>query len=206
MRKIRTPTLVTPDLLLRPPRLRDVWAVYRGLRDPAMRRFVPTQAHYRPWHALAFVLRAIRGRWTGRRVDYLSFSRATGRLVGCNMLYRIRWAAPRQAEIGQWVVQAHWGDRLGTQAADAFTPYAFDTLGIHRLVAQVNERNAQAVQATEVADRQWVYEGTLRDALFHKGRFHSLRVYCLRATDPSMAPWLEWYRAGDYTPARGAGA
>ena len=186
MRRIPTPTLFTANLILRPPRLRDTPQVYRCLRDPDMSRFIPVRGPYRPWHALGFVLRSIVGRWTGRRVDYLYVSRDTGEIAGCDMYYRIRWADPREAEVGSWIARPYWGQRLVLEPEDTFFRYTFGTLGLHRLIARVEEGHRQAISVIENGPRDWYYEGTLRDQRFRGGRYRSLRLYSLLRTDPTI--------------------
>lgn len=188
LRRVPTPTLHAPGIEARPPRLRDTFALHRCLRDPEMGRFVPVEGAYRWRHAVAFVVRALLGRWTGKRVDYLLIDADTGAIIGCRMAFRLRWDPPREAEQGIWIARPYWGRSLAERAGDVIVPYLFETVGLHRLVSLVDTRNVQAIKALEKSARNWRREGTLRHAMFQRGRFRDKRVYTLLGSDPSARP------------------
>jgi RimJ/RimL family protein N-acetyltransferase len=67
--------------------------------------------------------------------------RETGELVG-EVIVIWRSAAHRTAEIGYVIHPGHAGQGYATEAARALLGLAFDDLGMHRMVARVDERNA----------------------------------------------------------------
>lgn len=55
----------------------------------------------------------------------------------------------RIAELGIVVSRAYWGRGIGTSAARVATSYAFDTLGLTEIQAEVVQRNAASVRLLE---------------------------------------------------------
>lgn len=71
-----------------------------------------------------------------------------GRVIGDVMLY-FRSAQHRSGEVG-WVLHpAYAGRGLATEAAHAVLHLAFDTLGLHRVVARVDTRNDASLRLCE---------------------------------------------------------
>ena len=143
------PALATPRLTLRPATDADLGALWRLLTDPQVRRYlcdnrVLTRAEVQTILAedLAHGSAGM-GLWLvrGHAED----------LVGCIGLHpvspEIVAHAPHLAgEIEPTIALApdHWGRGLAAEALAAAVAYAFDTLGLERLVAVVDEPNARS--------------------------------------------------------------
>jgi RimJ/RimL family protein N-acetyltransferase len=56
---------------------------------------------------------------------------------------------PSRAELGYTVAPAHQGRGLATEAVGALIAYAFDTLGVERIHATADERNAPSIRLME---------------------------------------------------------
>lgn len=198
MRPIPAPTFYTDDFILRPIQLRDALGVYRALRDPEMAKFVSVPQPYRFRHALKFCVDSVLGRWRGKRVDYAYILRETGELVGCRLIFKIRWAEPPECESGLWAVRSRWG--IKRPVMHIWFPYIFDTLGIHRLIYTVNTRNFRAIGSRKPHPRQSVHEGTLRHAVFHHGEWHDMHIFSQLKSDPGIAEFLQAIREGRPPP------
>ena len=203
---IPVPTFYTEHLVLRPPRLRDVLRIWRGLRDPEMRQFVRNVPRYTPLHAVRFVVKAARDRRRGRRVDYLIFHRETGELVGCRSIFGLRQGPPRAGEVGAWITKPFWGSRLASATGVFILPFYFQTLGLHRLTSIVNEQNTQALKLIDrearSGGRAWHSEGMLRDHVWRGGAFGNFYLYSLLRSDPSV---IEIMRAAGLEPEAESG-
>ncbi len=64
------------------------------------------------------------------------------------------------AEIGYWLGEEYWNRGIATEAVIAVTDFAFDTLGMSRVYAEVFEWNAASMRVLEKAG--FVKEGVLR--------------------------------------------
>jgi ribosomal-protein-alanine N-acetyltransferase len=85
------------------------------------------------------------------------------------------------------VEEAEGGQGLAPEAVAAVVRYGFSVLGLHRIEAAVLPGNEASVRVLQkLGFRE---EGTRRDYLYAKGRFHSFRWFSLLATDTERASW-----------------
>jgi len=68
------------------------------------------------------------------------------------------------AEIGYWLGEEYWNRGITTEAVTAITDYAFTTLGMLRVHAEVFEWNLASMRVLEKAG--YVREGVLRGSAF----------------------------------------
>lgn len=189
----RIPRLVfeTDLLILRPPKLRDSWTLYRYLRDPMMRRFLRTPEVPRPLHGMLFVLRSTLDRWRGRRIDLMLHLRETGEVIGCRSYFNIRLTPPTSAEFGMWIARPYWGRKLGADGWRPIEAYLYEPLKVHRMYFRVHENNLQAKPKENVkGELDWSYEGKLRDTVRRGDRYETLLLYSRLRTEPHVVEWL----------------
>jgi RimJ/RimL family protein N-acetyltransferase len=87
----------------------------------------------------------------------------------------------RRAELGYALGRAHWGLGLMTEALTVLLDYAFDTLALHRLEADVDPRNAASVRMLERLGFQ--REGYLRERWHVAGEVQDSALYGLLDRD-----------------------
>lgn len=158
------PSVASPDagssadgFELRTARLR-----LRRMRDADLAAFVayrrdPGVARYQGWdeafsHEDAVTLFAAErgiavgtpGAWTQIAIE----EAATGTLLGDCALH-VRGDDPRQAEIGFTLARGSQGRGYAAEAVEAVLGYAFGTLGLHRVIAITDARNAPAARLLE---------------------------------------------------------
>jgi RimJ/RimL family protein N-acetyltransferase len=155
---IRTDRLVLRDF--RPADFDDVHA-YGG--DPEVTRYTPWGPNT-PDETREFLDRAIREQTTQPRVDFgLAIEWAlTGRVIGSVGLH-LRDGANRTAEVGWQLHRKFWGQGLASEAACALVDAAFGRLGLHRVFATCDVRNAGSFALMEKL-------GMRREACFRKDR------------------------------------
>ena len=91
--------------------------------------------------------------------------RADDLVLGTCTLFHLD-ADNRRAEVGFVLGRAHWGQGLSSEVLTALIGFAFDTLGLHRLEADVDPRNLPSLRTLE---RQgFLREGHLRER-YHVG-------------------------------------
>lgn len=81
------------------------------------------------------------GAWTQIAIE----EAATGALLGDCALH-VKEDDPRQAEIGFTLARGYRGKGYATEAVEAVLEYAFGTLGLHRVTAITDARNAAAAR------------------------------------------------------------
>jgi ribosomal-protein-alanine N-acetyltransferase len=136
-----TPVLMGRRVTLRAPRLAD-YTAWRALRRDSrdfLRPFEPrwTEADL---SQRVYAERLRRGREEARAgTDYtfLIFLRADGteQLVGGLTLSNVRRRAAQYVTLGYWMGRPFAGRGLMTEAVGTVIPFAFDTLGLHRIHA-----------------------------------------------------------------------
>jgi RimJ/RimL family protein N-acetyltransferase len=143
----------TERLVLRRPRVDDVPRL-SFLRDPEVMRFiggveaVPVEELVRRWL----------DRWEANGFGYVLLERREdGAVVGRSGLVlwdtRGAWRPSTlaeadgrgQAELGWALAREHWGNGYATEAAAAARRWAFEELGIERLVSLTDPRNVRSI-------------------------------------------------------------
>ncbi|BCJ33242.1 N-acetyltransferase [Actinocatenispora thailandica] len=172
----------TGRLLLRPVTADDVDALlaYRGQVDVC--RYLPFEPMDR-----AEIVEAVATRWTATALTDAGQAlmlgvelAATGELVGDVVLF-FRSREHRGGELGYVLNPDFAGRGYATEAAAALLDLAFDGLGLHRVVARLDERNdASARMARRLGMRQ---EARLVHNEMFKGEWATELDFAMLATE-----------------------
>jgi len=151
----------------------------------------PEVARYQSWDSLdeqeakAFIREAgsaqpgVPGEWFGFVIE----SKETGALLG-DCALRVDEHEPYRAEIGFTLAREHQGRGFASEAVSRLLEYAFDTLGLHRVVAIADCRNAPSVALLErVGMRR---EGHFLENVWFKGGWADEYLYAVLKD--------EWFR------------
>jgi len=128
--------------------------ILRRFKDSDLAPFMayrndPEVARYQSWEscnereARSFIREAgsarvgVPGEWFGFAIE----SKDTGDLIG-DCALRVDEHEPYRAEIGFTLAREHQGRGFASEAVSRLLDYAFDTLGLHRVVAIADRRNA----------------------------------------------------------------
>lgn len=99
--------------------------------------------------------------WLARRDFVLSLWRKdTGEYIGGSGMHHVDWEVP-SVEIGYWLRTSQVGHGFITEAVNAITAFAFDTLGVHRVEIHCDERNTRSAAVARRAG--FALEGILRN-------------------------------------------
>ena len=174
--------IVTPRLVLRPPRAGDGPAL-----NAAVTASLQALKPWMPWAQQAptpgeseSVARGAFAKFLARTDLVYSIWLHDGQghettLVGGTGLHRIDWTV-RRFEIGYWCRSGHTGQGLVTEAAVAMNRLAFDHLQAQRVEVRMDAHNTGSWRVAEKAG--FTLEGTLRgDSHGTDGQVRSTRVY-----------------------------
>jgi ribosomal-protein-alanine N-acetyltransferase len=117
-----------------------------------------------------------------------------GPLVGTCTLARLD-PANRRAELGFALGRAFWGRGYIAAALPAVVAFAFGRLGLHRVFADTDPRNASSIRALERLG--FLREGVLREHYLVQGEPQDAVVYGLLSS--------EWARNAEPVPAAAGG-
>jgi RimJ/RimL family protein N-acetyltransferase len=174
--------LETDRLLLRPFRTGDAADLHDLRTDPEVVRYL-----YWPPATIEQTREVVAKRLTMNALhhggDYLVLAveqRDTGRLIGEVDLH---WSSVehRQGEVGAILHRQAQGQGFATEAVSALLDLAFDRLGLHRVTAQTNARNAASIRALHrLGLRQ---EGHLRQCVHFAGVWHDELLFAILAEE-----------------------
>jgi [ribosomal protein S5]-alanine N-acetyltransferase len=89
--------------------------------------------------------------------------------------------ANHRAEIGYMLLPQYWGKGMATEALAVVIPYAFNTLKLHSIEANVNPENEASKKL--LIRTGFKQEAYFRENYFFDGRFLDSAIYCLLASD-----------------------
>ncbi|HEX2252915.1 MAG TPA: GNAT family protein [Thermoanaerobaculia bacterium] len=142
------PRLETPRLVVRALTAGDVPALYDLFRHEEVTRYWSWPAYSEPAQAAA-LLAEIEEHFRARTLFQWGLARrADDRVVGTVTLFEID-SGRHRGEVGFALARAAWGQGLMGEALTALFDFAFDRLGLHRLEADVDPRNAPSLAVLE---------------------------------------------------------
>ena len=176
MPTLPTPTLHTERLRLRPFDDADAEALFALHSNAHVLRYWDSPPWTDPARADRFVAacREMAEQGSGAR---LAMDRASdGAFLGwCSLS---RWNPDyRSASLGYCLDDAAWGHGYATEAARALLGWAYDTLDLNRVQAEVDTRNPASARVLEKLG--FVREGTLREDCIVDGEVSDSWVYGL---------------------------
>jgi RimJ/RimL family protein N-acetyltransferase len=162
---VKPPELTADGLLLRGWRSDDADVVHRACQDRDIQRWTTVPSPYRPEHARDFVAKLAPDAWAeGSAAPFAVCDAVTGELLASCGLVAIDRAG-RWAEIGYWTAPWARGRGVAVRAVRAVARWAFELLGVRRLIWQAEVGNhASRLVALRAG---FVMEGRLRLAEPH---------------------------------------
>ncbi len=178
------PTLTSSRVVLRPIRHSDVAAYFAIFSDPETTRYWSRPPMQQMAEAESYVQRVIDGVTQRRVVQWAIALPGADTAIGHVALHRIE-LDHRRAEVGFALSRTHWGGGLMSQALAMLVSFAFETMQLHRLEADVDPRNASSLRL--LARHGFVTEGHLRERFLVSGEWcDSVMLGLLRTEwDPS---------------------
>lgn len=157
--------------------LRDFYAVHS---DPAVNRYWSFPAWTELSQAREYFASAIGGRDATRMLCWAIAEHGGDRLIGSATLFSINRAQGR-AEVGYALRASHWGRGHAQEALRMVLDHAFGALGLRRIEADIDPRNAGSCKLAERMG--FVREGLLRDRWQVGGETCDSAMYGLLAKD-----------------------
>ncbi|MBC7465855.1 MAG: GNAT family N-acetyltransferase [Bdellovibrio sp.] len=166
----RPPYLETERLILRPVKLSDAEAIFEYAKNPAVSEYILWEPHQSVEDSLSYIQDYI--------FDYykkgvpepfgIALKENPEKLigtVGCFVVSKVS----KSMELAYALAENHWGQGLMTEAAVAVMDYCFKEFGLKRIQARCKVENIGSRRVMEKAGM--TFEGTLKSAQFHRGRF-----------------------------------
>ena len=174
------PTLEGPRIRRRGFRDGDLQDFYAVHSDPLVNRYWSFPAWTEVSQARDYFASAIGGRDAGRMLCWAIAEREGDRLIGSTTLFTINREQGR-AEIGYALRASHWGQGYAQEALRMVLGHAFGTLGLRRIEADIDPRNAGSCRLVERMG--FIREGLLRDRWCVAGETSDSAIYGLLADE-----------------------
>ena len=174
------PVLATPRLRLRPPREADVPALFAIFSDPETMRYWTTLPMSDVAEAEALLHEIESCAEAGTLFQWGIARRDDDEVIGTCTLYRIE-REHRRAELGYILRRDQWGRGFAHEALTAVLSHAFTTLGLNRLEADIDSRNARSIRSIERLG--FKLEGHLHERYFVGGDIQDSLMYGLLARE-----------------------
>lgn len=167
------PRLVASRVDLRWLTEADVPALYAVFSDPEVMRYWSSPAFVDPSQGMA-LLRSIHEYFRSKSLLQWGIARQADDLViGTCTLSHID-VTHRRAEVGFALGRAHWGQRIMSEVLPTVIEFAFGSLGLHRLEADVDPRNLRSLRVLERQGFQ--REGHLRERYHVNGEIQDALI------------------------------
>lgn len=170
------PTIPTARARLRSLTPEDAPALFEIFGDPEVCRYW-SRPPLQNLEAAADLQREITRYFTDRSLFQWGIAeRENDRVIGTCTLASLS-SQHRRAEVGFALARRVWGKSYMREALSALLEFAFDTLQLHRLEADVDPRNQRSIELLEHAGFQ--REGYLRERYYLNGEFQDALLYGL---------------------------
>ena len=170
--------LRTERLLLRPFRLDDVDEVFEYAKDPQWAQYLGGHIPqpYTRRDAEQFVAHAVLASWDAHPVFAVELDGRVSGGVDLDMKQ-----IDDIAELGYALAKPHWGKGLMPEAARAAVDWGFEQLGLAKVYAMVDVRNARSLRVMEKLGM--AREGVLRSHASVRGNRIDVAAYGLVRED-----------------------
>lgn len=182
---LRTPSLQTARLLLRPFAQSDVEAIYILQSNPRVLRYWDSPPWSERARANAFISACRKMEEEGSGARFAIETRENGAFVGwCSMF---RWnPVYRSLGIGYCFDEPAWGNGYATEAVRAMLQWAYGVLDLNRVEAELDTRNAASARVLEKLGFE--REGLRREDCIISGEVSDSWIYGLLKRDWKADP------------------
>jgi RimJ/RimL family protein N-acetyltransferase len=170
--------IVTERLRLRPFRAGDLEAFVAYRSDPNVARYQSWDRTYSLADAESFMTsqRNLEFGQPGEWLQLAVIDRGTGTVYG-DCAVRVATDQPSTAEVGVTLAPANQGKGLATESLSAVLAELFEERGIHRVLAEADDRNVSVHRLLERLGFRC--EARLVEADWFKGEWSTLRLYAM---------------------------
>lgn len=172
----KIPVLESERLLLRPITIEDAEDIYEYATDKDVAEFVIWDVHKNKQETLDFINVALNQFSQKQSITWGLELKSEKKIIGTIAFVNV-YLNHECAEVGYALSKKYWNRGFVTEAIKAVIKYGFDELSLNRIEAHCEEANIGSWKVMEKAGMK--YEGVLREKVFMKGRFRSMKMYSI---------------------------
>lgn len=189
------PQLAGARVRLRAPRDEDTDALFGLFSDPAVMRYWSRAPMTEPSEAAGLIVEIGEAFEQREKLGWIITGRDADAAIGtCTLFHFAR--RHRRAEIGYALRGDHWGRGIATEAVSLALDWAFRTLGLHRVEADIDPHNLRSRNL--LLRLGFAAEGVLRERFFVEDQATDSEIFGLLADDwkknvaRRSAPGRDW--------------
>lgn len=170
------PTIETKRLILRKIKIDDIEEMYAYGSDKEVAKYVTWETHKSIDDTKQFV-EFVLNKYKNKQVAPWGIEyKENGKFIGT---IDFVWWEPNNkgAEIGYAISKDYWGKGLTTEAAKEVVKFGFEKMDLVRIQAKSSAENLGSQRVMEKVGM--TFEGTLRKAIFLKGKHQDLKMYSI---------------------------
>lgn len=175
-RLLEIPTLETERLILRKIALDDAPDIFEYACIPEVAEFLVWYPHQSLQDSIDFIkfteTKFANGEWIILGIEL----KEKKKLIG-SIDIRGWMGVNNCAEIGYVISKEYWKKGIATESLRSVIKFCMDELRLNRVEAHCEENNIGSWQVMEKCGMK--YEGTLREKVFVKERFRSMKMYSI---------------------------
>lgn len=168
------PTLSSELVKLRQLRSNDIPTIRRLMTSEITKYLVHVPYPYKTEDARMFVNRSRRYSKSRKELIFGIELLDTYSLVGIITLQKIENVS-KNAQIGYWVAKKYWNAGIATESIRLLIRYAFQTLRLHKVYANVLVSNKASIHVLEKNGMK--REGLLKESVYKDHKFYDVALY-----------------------------
>jgi [ribosomal protein S5]-alanine N-acetyltransferase len=161
--------ITTERLTLRPFQANDLEAVHQLLSDPTVMRF-SLNGPYCKEKSTAFMYQCIQKSEKKQPSLLAIIEKKSNRLIGSSGFFPQKILGKEELEIGYRLLEEFWGQGLATEASRAVKNYAFNEMGLTRLIALIEKENTASVRVAQKngfkLEKEMLYDGRITVGIY----------------------------------------
>ncbi|WP_026339442.1 GNAT family N-acetyltransferase [Psychromonas ossibalaenae] len=165
--------ITTERLFLRPFQSRDFEKVHQLLSDPAVMRY-SLNGPYSKQKSMDFINQCILKSENNEPSLLAVIEKKNNQLIGSCGFFPQKIQGQEELELGYRLLKNYWGKGLATEAAAAVKTYAFNEMGLTRLISLIETGNKASVRVAEKngfkLEKQMLYDGRISVAVYAAAR------------------------------------
>jgi ribosomal-protein-alanine N-acetyltransferase len=172
------PMICTERLILRRIRRSDLYDVYEYSHDPRVSEYLMWQPHSTLSDTRRY-LKNVDKKY--KNAEFYTWGiEYRGKLIG-TVGFNCFSLEHSTGEVGYVLNADYWGRGIATEALSRILEYAFDYLALNRVEIKYMRENSASLAVAEHCG--FTYEGTMREAIYVKGRYRDIGIAAITASD-----------------------
>jgi len=171
----KPPIIETERLILRDLRINDQNDIFEYAQKPVISQYTLWEPHQSLEDSTDYIKNYAEEYYKEGTPEPLGIElKENGKMIGCVGCF---WVSKKNKmmELAYVISDSHWGKGIMAEASNALIDYCFKLYGIERMQCRCKEENLASFRVMEKLGMR--YEGTLRAAINHRGRFWNMK-YC----------------------------